>query len=77
MKDPLNKEETPYSFFSRLAKEEITPDTPIKKIRKVYMRLLAEYPGDEEVIEEMWKLCNTVSKRLKIDFFYYYLPKER
>lgn len=75
MKDPLNKEETPYSLFSRLAKEEVTPNTPIREIRKVYMRLLVEYPEDMEAIEEMWKICNTSSKRLKIDFFYYCFPE--
>ncbi|MBC8357467.1 MAG: hypothetical protein H8E54_00770 [Candidatus Aminicenantes bacterium] len=71
MKDPLNKEETAYDYFKKNSGMEITLHSDIKKIRKAYKETLKRRPEELPKAGEMWDICNTVTKRLKMDFFHY------
>lgn len=71
MKDPLNKKNTAYDYFKKNSGMDITPGSDIKKIRKAYKEILERHPEEFQKSGEMWGICNTVAKRLKMDFFYY------
>ncbi len=71
MKDPFNKEETAYDYFKKNSNINITPGSNIKEINKIYKKILEKYPEEFYKIREMWDICNTIPKRLKMDFFYY------
>lgn len=71
MKDPLNKEETAYDYFKKKSDMDIRPDSDIKKIREAYKKTRERHLDEFQKAGEMWNICNTVAKRLKMDFFYY------
>lgn len=71
MKDPLNKENTAYDYFRKNSGMDITLDSDIKEIRKAYTKTLEGHLEEFQKAGEMWDICNTVAKRLKMDFFYY------
>jgi hypothetical protein len=71
LKDPLDKKETAYDYFKKNSTLNISPDSDRNELRQAYKKSLENRPEETEKTGEMWNICNTVNKRLKMDFFYY------
>jgi len=70
-KDPLNKAQTAYDYFSKKSDMLVSPESTKAEIRKAYEETLKKHPEEFKKAGEMWNMCNTIAKRLKMDFFYY------
>ena len=71
IKDPINKNNTAYDYFTKKSGMKISPESDLKTIRESYRETLVNHPAEFKDAGDMLPICDTVGKRLKMDFFYY------